>query len=63
MYRQDFFRIELQILKDVKKSPSEVFPTSNQKVPNFWVEKKKKKAYIDSEIDNNQLRTASKMPI
>ena len=29
MYRRDFFRIELQISKDVEKSPSEVFPTSS----------------------------------
>ena len=29
MYRQDFFRIELQFSKDVKKGTSEVFPTSD----------------------------------
>ena len=29
MYRRDFFRIKLQISKDVEKSLSEVFPTSN----------------------------------
>ena len=29
MYRRDFFRIELQISKDVEKAPSEVFPMSN----------------------------------
>jgi hypothetical protein len=29
MYRRDFFRIELQISKDVEKSISEVFPTSD----------------------------------
>ena len=29
MYRQDFFRIELQFSKDVEKGISEVFPTSD----------------------------------
>jgi hypothetical protein len=29
MYQRDFFRIELQISKDVEKSISEVFPTSD----------------------------------
>jgi len=29
MYRRDFFRIELQISKDVEKGISEVFPTSD----------------------------------
>ena len=29
MYQQDFFRIELQISKDIEKAPSEVFPTSS----------------------------------
>ena len=36
MYRGDYYRFELKIPKDIEKSISEVFPTSDKKVPNFW---------------------------
>ena len=39
MDRRDFSRIELQISKDVEKGISEVFPTSDERAPNFWARK------------------------